>query len=117
MQMSVNTVCFFGYGVKISLTDEQIRENPELDDFNAWLEEHYPLLDTACSGNAFDVSKPMTRWVFIKSSLQQMWGYEEAIHESVHEPFDDEHQELLRFIVKEGLAHGRVGTVMIRQVG
>lgn len=115
--MSVDTVCFFGYGVKISLTDEQVRENPDLDDFNAWLEEHYPLLDTVCSGNAFDESKPMTRWVMIKSSLQQMWGYEEEIRQVTHDPYEDEEQQLLKFIVNEGMAHGRVGPVMLRQVG
>lgn len=115
--MSVNTVCHFGYGVRVRLTDEVLRQRPELDDFEFFLSENYPSLTTTCSGNAFDDTKEMTRWVFIEDTLARMWDFEAEITQTDFEPFDPEHDELLRFIIKEGLAYGRAGYAMIRQIG
>lgn len=119
--MSVNTVNFFGYGVRVNITDDHIRENPELDDFDAWLKENHPLLDTAMSGDAYDENKPMTRWVFLESTLVRMWGWEEEITR-IDESQDlidflSETQPLIDFIGQSQLAYGRVGYAMIRQVG
>lgn len=119
--MSVNTVNFFGYGVRVNITDEDIRKNPELDDFEAWLKDKHPLLSATMSGNAYDDSKPMTRWVFLESTLVRMWDWEAeitAIDESQDlVDFLSETQPLMDFILQSGMAYGRMGYAMIRQVG
>lgn len=119
--MSVNTVNFFGYGVRVRITDEDIRNNPDLDDFEAWLKENHPLLVTVMSGDAYDDKNPMTRWVFLESTLVRMWNWEEEIH-GIDESQDlvdflSGTQPLMDFILQSGMAYGRVGYAMIRQVG
>lgn len=119
--MSVNTVNFFGYGVRVNITDEKLRKDPELDDFEAWLKENHPLLSTAMSGDAYSDSKPMTRWVFLESTLVRMWDWEEEIKDidQSADLFDflSRTQPLMDFIGQSGMAYGRVGYAMIRQVG
>lgn len=115
--MSVNTVFSFGYGVRVRVSDADTLANYGLDDFEAWLSANHPLLVTAVSGNAYDDSKEMTRWVFIKSSFVQEWGFEAELTGVENEFYDDEIQALMSFILISGLAYGRVGYAMIRQEG
>lgn len=115
--MSVNTVISFGYGVRVRVTDAEISANYELDDFEVWLKENHPLLVTAMSGNAYDDSKEMTRWVFIKSTFAQNWGWEEELTHVEDGIYDDEAQAIMDFILTTGMAYGRVGYAMIRQEG
>jgi hypothetical protein len=118
--MSVNTVNFFGYGVRVNVTNEAIRANYELDDFEAWLKENHPLLTTVMSGDAYDEARPMTRWVFLESTLVRMWDWEANININQSQDlvdFIEESQPLMRFVLQSQLAYGRIGYVMLRQVG
>lgn len=115
--MSVDTVVSFGYGVRVNVTPEAIRENPDLDDFEAWISEKHPLLVTSMAGDAYDVNKEMTRWVFIKSTFEQFWGWEQELTRVDDEIYDDEAQAIMNFILQTGMAYGRVGYAVIKQLG
>lgn len=114
--MSVNTVNFFGYGVRFEVTAEDIQENPELDDLDAWFKEYHPLLVPVKSGNAYDANKEMTDWVFIRSTFVEMWDYEKELTYVEDGIFETDMDALMSFI-GTGMCRGRVGYAMIRQVG